>query len=62
MVQEEDHNLFKRQESDLLMVKEISLTESLCGFKYELTHLDGHKVLITNPSGKTIKVNNFLYF
>lgn len=42
----QDHPVFKRRHNDLFMTKKISLYESLCGFKFVLTHLDGRQLLI----------------
>ena len=49
VVQEEDHNVFKRgiqvgehaDMANLLMEVKITLAQSLCGFKHTYTHLDG---------------------
>jgi len=51
----EEHPTFKREGNHLIMKKKISLTESLTGFEFELTHLDGRKVVIKSDPGKIIQ-------
>ncbi|XP_035228585.1 dnaJ homolog subfamily B member 11-like [Stegodyphus dumicola] len=41
------HPVFERRGDDLYTNLTISLTDALCGFTMEITHLDGHKVEIT---------------
>ncbi len=40
------HPVFTREGNNLKMNVKISLKQALLGFKKEITHLDGHKVLI----------------
>ena len=40
IVQEKDHDLFKRKGADLLVTKEISLNQALCGFSVRFKPLD----------------------
>ena len=37
IIQEKEHALFKRKGADLLLVKELSLNQALCGFKVRAT-------------------------
>jgi DnaJ family protein A protein 2 len=46
IVELEDHNLFKRQGDNLVIRKEVLLCDALCGYKFEITHLDGRKLLL----------------
>lgn len=49
IVEEMTHDIFKRvntNPSDLAIILEISLEESICGFKRTITHLDGRKLAI----------------
>jgi len=55
VVNEKEHSLFKRKGADLLIVKELSLNQALCGFKFVITHLDKRKVCIQSKSGEVIK-------
>jgi len=58
IVQEKEHDLFKRKGADLLLVKELSLNQALCGFKFLIKHLDGRELLIENLPGEIIKPEN----
>jgi len=40
-----EHKDFKRRGADLFVERTISLSEALCGFCTEITHLDGRKLL-----------------
>jgi hypothetical protein len=51
----QEHELFKRKGADLFLEKKISLVEALCGFEMEITHLDGHKLLVKTAPGELIK-------
>lgn len=55
VVQEKDHDVFKRKGADLLAVKEVSLNQALCGFSWKLTHLDGRVLVIKSRPGEIIK-------
>jgi len=50
----EPHKLFKRNGLDLIVEKRISLKESLCGFKFELSHLNGKTYTINNNEGSIV--------
>ena len=52
--QEQPHAEFKRKGDDLFIERTISLSEALCGFSMELTHLDGRKLLIKSGPGEVI--------
>lgn len=54
-LKEQEHNLFKRKGADLFIEKKISLVEALCGFEFELTHLDGRKLFIKTSPGDIVK-------
>lgn len=58
VVQEKEHDLFTRKGADLLLVKELSLNEALCGFKFIITHLDKRKVCIQSKPGEIIKAKS----
>lgn len=55
VVQEKEHETFKRKGSDLLCVENITLTECLCGFTRVITQLDGRKLVINVPAGSVTK-------
>ncbi|XP_023954720.2 dnaJ homolog subfamily A member 2 [Bicyclus anynana] len=55
VLQQKPHELFKRTGDDLLMEREITLTEALCGFEFVVKHLDGRDLLIRHSPGEVIK-------
>lgn len=54
VLQEQPHAVFKRKGDDLFVERTISLSEALCGFAMEITHLDGRKLLIKSKPGDVI--------
>jgi len=55
IVQEKEHELFKRKGADLLITKTLSLNEALCGFEWTVTHLDKREIVIKSRPGEVIK-------
>ena len=55
VIQEKEHGVFKRKGADLLITKELSLNQALCGFTHHLTHLDDRKLVIKTRPGEVIK-------
>jgi DnaJ family protein A protein 2 len=55
IVQEKEHDLFKRKGADLLITKTLSLNEALCGFEWSVTHLDHREIVIKSRPGEIIK-------
>ena len=55
IIQEKDHDLFKRKGNDLLATKTVSLNQALCGFTWKITHLDGRDLVIKSKPGEVIK-------
>jgi len=55
VVQEKEHELFKRKGADLLITKTLSLNEALCGFEWTVTHLDKREIVIKSRPGEVIK-------
>merc|ERR1712157_599507 len=55
IVQEKEHDLYKRKGADLLLVKELSLNQALCGFKFMAKQLDGRMLCIESKPGEVIK-------
>lgn len=62
IVQLKEHTKFKRKCNDLYVEHTLSLTESLCGFQFVLTHLDGRQLLVKTNPGEVMKPGNFLLF
>jgi len=54
IVQEKEHELFKRKGADLLVTKELSLNQALCGFTWKIKHLDGRAIVIKTRPGEII--------
>lgn len=59
VVQEKEHEVFKRAGSDLIIVKKVALVEALCGTSFTIKHLDGRVLKITTPPGQVIKPDSF---
>lgn len=55
----ENHNSFKRQGMDLLYKKTISLKEALCGFSFEINHLNGKLLCLNNKTNRNIVKPNY---
>jgi len=53
-LQQKDHNLFKRDGSDLLMEHALTLSEALCGFQFHITHLDGRVLRVKSAAGEVV--------
>ena len=55
IIQEKEHDVFKRKGADLLITKTLSLNEALCGFEWLVKHLDGRELAIKSKPGEVIK-------
>jgi DnaJ family protein A protein 2 len=55
IVQEKDHDMFKRKGADLLLMQEISVNQALTGFSYRFKHLDGRDMIIKTRPGEVIQ-------
>ncbi|GAX18209.1 DnaJ homolog subfamily A member 2 [Fistulifera solaris] len=55
IIQEKEHELFKRKGADLLVTKDISLNQALTGFTWKIKHLDGRQVVIKTRPGQIIE-------
>lgn len=53
-IREESHPIFVRRNDDLLIEKDITLTEALYGAKFVIETLDDRKLLIETPDNQTI--------
>lgn len=55
IVNVEQHELFKRNDMDLIIEKEISLKESLCGLEFTIKHLNNKIFHLQHKDGTIIK-------
>jgi DnaJ homolog subfamily A member 2 len=55
VVQEKEHEIFKRKGSDLVTHINLELSEALCGFTKTITHMDGRVLRIDSPAGRVVK-------
>ena len=55
VLSQKPHDRFDRKGSDLVMVREITLTEALCGVTLVVKHLDGRQLVIRTIPGEVIK-------
>jgi len=51
----EEHPIFKRNGLDLILEKNITLKESLCGFTFDVEHINGKKFQFNNSAGNLVK-------
>jgi DnaJ family protein A protein 2 len=59
VLQQKEHPKFKRKGDDLFYEHTLTLTESLCGFQFVLTHLDNRQLLIKSNPGEVVKPDSF---
>jgi len=58
-VQVENTSAFKRQGLDLIYKKKITLKEALCGFSFEISHLNGKTFSLNNKTNSTVVKPNY---
>jgi len=51
----EEHPIFKRNGLDIVLEKNITLKEALCGFVFDIAHLNGKKFSFNSSSGNIIR-------
>ena len=54
VLKQEDHRVFTRKDNNLIMDKEVSLTDALCGFEFHIKQLDGRLLHVMSPAGSVI--------
>jgi len=57
IVNVEEHSVFKRNNMDLILEKEISLKESLCGLDFTIKHINGKSFNLQHKDGTIIQNN-----
>ena len=55
VLQQKEHAVFKRKGADLLLQKNISLSEALTGFKFIVKQLDGRSLLVQSKPGQVVR-------
>mmetsp|Transcript_17583 Transcript_17583/g.60826 ORF Transcript_17583/g.60826 Transcript_17583/m.60826 type:complete len:1027 (-) Transcript_17583:210-3290(-) len=55
VLQQKEHNVFKRKGADLLLQRDISLVEALVGFSFTVTQLDGRELLVVSAPGQVVR-------
>ncbi|CAK9820616.1 DnaJ homolog subfamily A member 1 [Anthophora plagiata] len=55
ILEEKEHDVFKRTRNDLFMRMQLELVEALCGFQKVIRTLDGRDLVITSYPGSVIK-------
>ncbi|KAG9487249.1 hypothetical protein GDO78_007232 [Eleutherodactylus coqui] len=58
VLDQRDHEVYQRQDNNLIMKMEILLVEALCGFKRTIETVDGRTLLITSLPGEVLKHGN----
>lgn len=58
-IQIKNNTIFTRNEMDLIYTKHISLKESLCGFSFEVQHLNGKSLNMNNMSNPSVVKPHF---
>lgn len=59
VLDEKQHQTFKRNGMDLIMKMDVSLTEALCGMKKTITTLDNRTLVIQTIPGEVLKTGDF---
>lgn len=54
VLQQKEHQTFKRDGDDLYMEQELSLHEALCGYELRITHLDGRTLRVKGAPGQVV--------
>jgi DnaJ homolog subfamily A member 2 len=62
VVAQKEHSVFQRMRhnsQDLVIQREVSLRDALCGVSFTVKHLDGRLLHITSPTGEVVKPGSF---
>eukprot|EP00736_Rhodelphis_marinus_P007666 Rmarinus@m.489 len=59
VLQQKEHDLFKRRGNDLLVEKTITLQEALCGYEFHIKTLDDRLLKIKTEANECIQPNEF---
>jgi DnaJ family protein B protein 4 len=58
IIQIENNSVFKRYGMDLIYSHKLTLKEALCGFSFELKHLNGQGLTLTNLTNRSVVAPN----
>jgi len=58
VIQIENNSKFRRHGLDLIYTHKLSLKESLCGFSFEIKHLNGQTMTLTNSANRAVIAPN----
>ncbi|XP_014215455.1 dnaJ homolog subfamily A member 4 [Copidosoma floridanum] len=61
LLDEKEHEVFKRSGNDLIMHMKLELVEALCGFQKVIKTLDERDLVVTSLPGNIIKPNDLKY-
>lgn len=59
VLEQKEHEVFKRIGADLITTRHISLREALCGVSFTIKALDDRVMLIQNTPGEVIKPDSW---
>lgn len=59
ILQQKEHELYRREGSHLFFKKTISLAEALCGFEFRMKHLDERVLVVKSEPGSVTKPGDF---
>lgn len=48
----QEHPVFRRKGADLVIEKNLTLVESLCGFDFSITHMDNRSLRVKSNPGQ----------
>lgn len=54
IIKQNQHSIFRRVNDNLYMNLDITLEESLLGFRKTIRHMDGHDIVIKSDPGEVI--------
>jgi DnaJ-class molecular chaperone len=60
IIQIENNSIFRRNNMDLIYKKTLSLKEALCGFSFEIKHLNGENINVNNNKEKNVIKNGHI--
>ncbi len=59
VIQQVEHDVFRREGDNLVMKKTITLNEALTSFAFIVEHLDGRKLLVQSTPGHVYRPGDF---